>query len=399
MCQPWKKTVSHPRGQSVERISQAVGENIVETTGEDAQAVENEEEVDSEKIEFDEAIDEDILGEEAATVPVVEEEGQRRKRRLKKATSTGPSFKKARKVKLPRGKNQRQEYILSLSGEPTDLPRVVPLDVPNREAVLDASGPTTTELDKEDKRKTDHPSGVLVIPVGSDGGLRQLLGQAEGVEEPKVSGVIEEEISVPREGKGVMVVENEEEREEMEEGGYEGDVTLSGKEVAKAPSVKRSCKMHFTRGRLRSPSSRMVANYMDALMGPANRVTMEAMERLPLRHELTYLSRCMAEASVLTGHAIHGVKRCKIIARLKEEKRVLGQDLREMKIDCDASVEISEQMKADIDMVMKENAKLQTALEKEREEREKSDEQVKTLDSRMDAFKELKLKLNTDLDG
>ncbi|GAB2266071.1 hypothetical protein Dimus_001099 [Dionaea muscipula] len=54
-------------------------------------------------------------------------------------------------------------------------------------------------------------------------------------------------------------------------------------------------------------------------------------------------------------------------------------------------------MRADVEMVMKENIELQTALEKEREERKKVDEQVKTLDSRMDAFRELKMKLDSDL--
>ncbi|GAB2302015.1 hypothetical protein Dimus_036040, partial [Dionaea muscipula] len=106
-------------------------------------------------------------------VPVVSEGGEQKKGRYMTATSTRP---KAKKAKLPRAKNQREKFILSLSGEPTDLPRAFPADIPDRKVVLDASGPTATELDKEEQREED-PSEILVIPMGLDNGMSKLYGR------------------------------------------------------------------------------------------------------------------------------------------------------------------------------------------------------------------------------
>ncbi|GAB2297462.1 hypothetical protein Dimus_031565 [Dionaea muscipula] len=86
----------------------------METTGEHAQAVENEDEVDSEKTESEEVIDDDVQTEEVIVRLAVEEEG-RKKRCLKNATSTGPAFKKAKTANLPRAKSQREENLLPLS--------------------------------------------------------------------------------------------------------------------------------------------------------------------------------------------------------------------------------------------------------------------------------------------
>ncbi|GAB2299366.1 hypothetical protein Dimus_033441 [Dionaea muscipula] len=67
------------------------------------------------------------------------EEGKKRKKRLKKKvekagdeTKTEPGPKRA---KLPQAKSRREEFIRSIFGELTDLPRVVPSDVPNRVGV------------------------------------------------------------------------------------------------------------------------------------------------------------------------------------------------------------------------------------------------------------------------
>ncbi|GAB2270405.1 hypothetical protein Dimus_005306, partial [Dionaea muscipula] len=71
-------------------------------------------------------------------------------------------------------------------------------------------------------------------------------------------------------------------------------------------------------------------------------------------------------------------------------KRVLEQDLKEMKMECDASIKVSEKMKADVDMVMKENQSLEKRNEELQVALEKEKEKVNTLDSRMDAFRDLK---------
>ncbi|GAB2286344.1 hypothetical protein Dimus_020760 [Dionaea muscipula] len=143
---------------------------------------------------------------------------------------------------------------------------------------------------------------------------------------------------------------------------YEGDVSPSKEKVAQAQAVKRGRKSLFTRGRLRSLSRRMVAEYMDTLIGLTGRATKQAMGKLPLKRELTCFSRSMAEAS----------------------KRAL---------------------KADVDMVTKENqsleeksVELEAALKKEREERRKADNKVKTLNSRVNKFVQTKMKLDTEID-
>ncbi|GAB2290900.1 hypothetical protein Dimus_025164, partial [Dionaea muscipula] len=168
----------------------------------------------------------------------------------------------------------------------------------------------------------------------------------------------------------------------MEENAHEGDVSLSGGDR----SYKRRCARKIRRPR--SPSSRMVANYTDVLMGPSSCATREAIEKLPLRHELACFSRSMAEACA---------KQCKMIARLKKEKRALKQYLKEMKMKCDALIEISKQMKADVDMVIKENQSLDKRNEELQAALEGEKEKVNTLDSRMDTFRELKMKLDTNL--
>ncbi|GAB2292744.1 hypothetical protein Dimus_026980 [Dionaea muscipula] len=141
----------------------------------------------------------------------------------------------------------------------------------------------------------------------------------------------------------------------------------------------------------------MVANYMDALLDPAKRVTRKAMDKLSLKHELASFSRCLTETSVLDGHAIHrvvkaGAKQCKIIACLKEEIFVPNVCFQKRVLE------------ADMDMVTMENqtlenknAELLAALEKEREEKKMADEMAMTLNSRLDKFKEVKLRLDSEL--
>ncbi|GAB2276138.1 hypothetical protein Dimus_010876 [Dionaea muscipula] len=246
-----KKTKPPTKPKKKNIPSPTVGEKLVET-----------EEDDSEATESDEVVGEDTQTVETYAVPVVSEEGQK-KSRYKTTTSTGPKVKKPRVARPPQEKNQREEYLLSASGAPTDLPRAVPADVPDRRVVLHASGPTAAELDKE------------------------------------------------------------------------VDDLLNGK-VGKAQGVKRGRKSLFTRGRLRSPSRQMVVEYMNTFMGPAGRATKQAMGKLPLNRELICFSISMVEASVLSGHVIHrvvkvGATQCKIIARLKEEKRALEANVDMMK--------------------------------------------------------------------
>ncbi|GAB2286178.1 hypothetical protein Dimus_020604 [Dionaea muscipula] len=112
------------------------------------------------------------------------------------------------------------------------------------------------------------PSKMLVIPMGSDGGMSKMLRETKGIED-----------DIHIEGKEVML-----EKEEMDKGDHEGEGTSSGMDVTTTLFVRKSRKTLFTRQRLKAPSSQMVAMNMDAMMGPASHATTEEMQRLPLRH-------------------------------------------------------------------------------------------------------------------
>ncbi|GAB2270871.1 hypothetical protein Dimus_005736 [Dionaea muscipula] len=172
-------------------------------------------------------------------------EGKKPKRHLKKKfgevggkTETGPTLKKAKKAKLLRAKSQREEFTLSAFGESTDRERMKPVGSKTEqkeeavETVKDDSLLSTVELNKEvddlifgaiqysfisdttisldtlvQDQREDDLSGLLYIPVGSDRGMSQLLGQNKG----------NEEAIVQKEGKGVMVADDEQRKDEMEE--------------------------------------------------------------------------------------------------------------------------------------------------------------------------------------
>ncbi|GAB2266392.1 hypothetical protein Dimus_001401 [Dionaea muscipula] len=166
--------------------------------------------------------------------------------------------------------------------------------------------------DLEQDQQEEDPSGLLVIPVGSNGGTSQMLGLTEEAVEQDTFEM----------GNGVKVVDDEERTYEMEEiGGNKGDVNpfASGRSYA-----RKGRETLFTRGRLRSPSIEMLKKYIDVMMGPTTRVTRKIMRRLPWRNEDPCLSRNISETSMLTGHTIQRAvneesERCKKIAKLKEK--------------------------------------------------------------------------------
>ncbi|GAB2286177.1 hypothetical protein Dimus_020603, partial [Dionaea muscipula] len=76
-----KKTKPPTKSQKKNTPSLTVRENLVETSSEDTQTIEDVEEDDNEKTESDEAVDEDAQAIQTSTVPIVnEEEGQGKKR-------------------------------------------------------------------------------------------------------------------------------------------------------------------------------------------------------------------------------------------------------------------------------------------------------------------------------
>ncbi|GAB2269097.1 hypothetical protein Dimus_004027 [Dionaea muscipula] len=208
---------------------------------------------------------------EASAIPIVSEEGQQKKRCLKKAISMGPRLKKEKIFKLPRVKSQRVGCLLSLSGEPTDLLRVVSSNVPDREAVLDAFGPTTTKLDKE----------------------------------------------------------------------------------------------------------------VDELL-------LGVMQHSFISETLISLNALVQEQRKTDSSGLAAGDSCWI-------KQWAKSDLKEMKMECDASIKVSEKMKPDVDKVMTENQSLERRNEELQAALEKEKEKVNSLDSRMDMFRDLKMKLDSDL--
>ncbi|GAB2299583.1 hypothetical protein Dimus_033646 [Dionaea muscipula] len=95
----------------------------------------------------------------------------------------------------------------------------------------------------------------------------------------------------------------------------------------------------FSSKRLGVPPSRLIRECMDIMMGSANRATIRSLRQLPLRHK------------------------CAILCRNMAEKFALENDIKELKFERDSAIEISSQVKADVEMVMEENQ----SLEKENE--------------------------------
>ncbi|GAB2281723.1 hypothetical protein Dimus_016292 [Dionaea muscipula] len=164
------------------------------------------------KLWSEEAAAKDAQTVETAAVSVVSE----KKRHLKKVTDTGER-------EGPVGAGGEKRDGSDLEGEMV-------------ETTMDAPSLSATNLNKDmddlifeavqhsfiidvvisldalvyEQREID-PSGLLYTPVGLDGGMSQLLGQTEGIEEPKMSEMVEEV------GKGVVVIEEEGGKDEMEE--------------------------------------------------------------------------------------------------------------------------------------------------------------------------------------
>ncbi|GAB2276041.1 hypothetical protein Dimus_010784 [Dionaea muscipula] len=92
------------------------------------------------------------VGEGVVIVPV-----KRKRQLVKKSEGEAEEVPKLKKAKFPRDKEQRKEFIASMTGEPTGLWPVEPSDVPEREGRrpeqevetnVDASMPTTAEMDQ-----------------------------------------------------------------------------------------------------------------------------------------------------------------------------------------------------------------------------------------------------------
>ncbi|GAB2287940.1 hypothetical protein Dimus_022292 [Dionaea muscipula] len=140
---------------------------------------------------------------------------------------------------------------------------------------------------------------------------------------------------------------------------------------------------------------------MDSMMGAANRATLITLRSVPLKHKFAVLCRSKAETSLLTGDVLYNAirtddKRCRKIDRLMEEKYALEREVKELKFECNTAFEVSTQMKADVDMVMKENQTLESKNEELKIALEGEKDKVKTLE---DKLKELQSALENEKEG
>ncbi|GAB2279145.1 hypothetical protein Dimus_013800 [Dionaea muscipula] len=170
------------------------------------------------------------------------------------------------------------------------------------------------------------------------------------------------------------------EEDDEEEG--EGDV---GPSTSKRYYRRRSL---YSPKRLSVPPSRMIRKCMDIMMGCANRATIRSLHKLPLKHKCAILCRNMAETSLLTGDVLRAAvqaddRRCRKIDRLMEEKYAVEHDIKELKFERDSAIEISTQVKADVEMVMVENQSLEKENEELKSNLEGEKKKVQTLEDKI----------------
>ncbi|GAB2290371.1 hypothetical protein Dimus_024651 [Dionaea muscipula] len=235
-------------------------------------------------------------------------------------------------------------------------------------------------LQEEDTKK--NPSEELAIPMDLDGGMTLMLRTEANVE--------------PRSSKMVEI--------ERDDGEPEGQ--RDGKE------------------RLRIPLSRLVRSCMDSMIGAANRATIRALRSVRLKHKFACLCRSMAETSLLMGDVLYNAVRTDA-RRCRKTDRLMEEEIKELKIECDSTFEISTQIKADVDMVMQENQtleskneglktafegekvkvktledkvkELQRALEKEKKGKDKAENEVVSVTHKLNKLKEAKVKVDSSL--
>ncbi|GAB2281526.1 hypothetical protein Dimus_016108 [Dionaea muscipula] len=239
---------------------------------------------------------------------------------------------------------KRSESVDETGFNPITTAPPMVVDIMSLSVITDASVMDQTEKD---------PSRLLFIPVGSDGGMSELLGHEEKVVEPTTSETIMgEEDVIHREGKGLVVADDEQRIDDMEEiDENEGDMTPSGGDVVGARLPKR------------------------------------AMQRMPWKHELACLCKNLAETSILTGHVVQRAvkvesKRCTMISRLKEEKYCL-----ECKNGDRGESDIGERKQ-----------RFERGNGKQKGVKKKSDEETVSLTSKLNGFRSEKLDLQESLE-
>ncbi|GAB2276020.1 hypothetical protein Dimus_010762 [Dionaea muscipula] len=190
-----------------------------------------------------------------------------------------------------------------------------------------------------------------------------------------MSEIVEEgEAVAQRDGKGLVVSDDEGRKDEMKEIDWnEGDVTPS---VAGKLSARKGRKTLFITGRLRSPSNEILGKYLDVMILPTIRGTRKAIQRLPWRHKLACLSRNMVERDFGAFVTLSG-------------------DLTEMLKNTEADLRM---VTEENQMLERKNEDLQTELKRVKEGRKKVGEEVASLAARLDGLRVTKMDLKASLE-
>ncbi|GAB2267924.1 hypothetical protein Dimus_002900 [Dionaea muscipula] len=349
------KPKTKPRPQKKDVISPAVGENEVEIKTEG----------DSEDTQSDEVAEKVVETEETFVMPVMIEEGQPKKRRLKQAARTGPATNRVRKTESPQPESVRDESSPSVSEGAEEVG-----------TAKNASSPTAVELEVEmdsllgeaihhsfisdlitllntlmqDQREKGL-SGFLCIPLGPDGGMSYILRETEGIEDPKLSEINaeaegEEDKRSHRDGKKAMVVNEEDEDEDTETPCRR----LSSRDVHMGILSKRRLRIHCRK---------MLSKYVDALLGSTNRGA--------------------RMTSAMAGHAI---------------QRTLKVDMAQHK-----SRRVIRELKEENQTLEKKIENLQRELEKEKEGKTKKDDELLATYSKYHDLLRKQMDLDTSLDA
>ncbi|GAB2279105.1 hypothetical protein Dimus_013761, partial [Dionaea muscipula] len=227
------------------------------------------------------------------------------------------------------------------------------------------------------RRRLRKATSVLVAETGDNKEKVSLLYQkflglgTKPIKEPDVFGspTIEEldlqvDELLARPFISEVVQEEEFEDQAWDKGEEEEDEEEGQRDVGPSAFEKRFRSWSlFSAKRLIIPPSRMIRKCMDVMMGCANHATIKSLRSLPLKHK------------------------CAILCRNMAEKFAFKQEIKELKFENDSTIEISSQMKDDIEMAMEENQnkvqtlegktkELQAALEKEKEANKKKENEL-----------------------
>ncbi|GAB2281530.1 hypothetical protein Dimus_016112 [Dionaea muscipula] len=300
--------------------------------------------------------------------------GERLKRRRQKQEArTGPR-KRARKAKSSVQEDEEKEEVRFQIRDSS--PSAEELDKEIDEILVEAlhhpfiSNSLITLDALVQEKKEENPSDRT---IGSD--VATGTGDEEKKDGLEKEDSQEEDVG-QRDGKGVVVAEEEEEDESDE---------------SDRPLTKKYHLGVLSRHRLTIPHSKMVTRYANVLMSSSSRGARRYLSSLPPSHEIALVMRNVAELAALSGHSLsrslrHDAIRKRYRGRIRgvqAEKEHLNDKLSSEKKRLTELATAALQLKSDMVKVTKEkqsveeeNERLKAELEKERSKGKRSRERL-----------------------